>query len=69
MTRPDWANPTPELAAAVARWEARDPAARRAPAAAAAPQKLELLPGRLGAWWRLAMDPAPAPPARSSGRR
>lgn len=69
MSRPDWSNPPPELAAALARWEARDPAARRAPAAAAAaaaPQKRELLPGRLGAWWWLAMAPAPAPP---SGRR
>lgn len=70
MKRIDWSAPPPELAAALARWEARDPAARRAPAAADdAPQKLELLPGRLGAWWRLAMVPAPAPPARSSGRR
>jgi hypothetical protein len=69
MTRPDWSNPPPELAAALARWEARDPAARRPEAPT---QKLELLPGRLGAWWGWAMSPPPAPPARparAKGRR
>jgi hypothetical protein len=57
----DWK--CPALAAALERWNRRDPAARRAPPAEPPRRAAEHRPGALGAWGPLVGQPCPpAPP-------